>query len=167
MTGSWAVLFDNTGSAVAKRADPTAHDQIARRPLHSFKLIHPAFMGKTAWFRRHLYRADAIRCEDHDLLFRTHASSCFANVPEILLGYRQTGIDWHKSLRSRWTWWRSTSRYLNLPRRLRVGAVEAVKSCRDVLAVALHADTTLLKARYLALTDQELQEWRRVWDSVS
>jgi glycosyltransferase involved in cell wall biosynthesis len=51
--------------------------------------------------------------------------------------------------------------------RLRVGAVEALKSCRDVLAVAARADTAWLRSRYAALTEEELREWRQVWDSVS
>src|ERR1022692_2680451 len=81
LTGGWAVLFADAGAPVGKRADPAAHGQIARWPLYSFKLIHPTFMGKTSWFRRYRYRADAIRCEDHDLLFR----ACADRVrPELL-----------------------------------------------------------------------------------
>jgi glycosyltransferase involved in cell wall biosynthesis len=167
LTGGWAVLFADAGAPVGKRADPATHRQIARWPLYSFKLIHPTFMGKTSWFRRYRYRADAIRCEDHDLLFRARADSRFANLPEIVLGYRQSAIDLRKCLRSRWMWSRCAARYLNRADRLRVGAVEVLKSCRDVLAVAARADTAWLRARYAALTEEELREWRQVWDSVS
>ena len=167
LTGGWAVLFADAGAPVGKRADPAAHGQIARWPLYSFKLIHPTFMAKTSWFRRYPYRPDAIRCEDHDLLFRACAGSRFANLPEIVLGYRQGSIDLRKSLRSRWMWCRCAGHYLNRAGRLRVGAVEALKSCRDVLAVAARADTAWLRSRYGALTAEELREWRQVWDSVS
>jgi len=167
LTGGWAVLFADAGAPLGKRADPAAHGEIARRPLYSFKLIHPTFMGKTSWFRRYYYRADAIRCEDHDLLFRACPESRFANVPEIVLGYRQGSIDLRKSLRSRWMWWTCAGRYLNTAGRLRVGAVEVLKGCRDVLAVAARADTAWLRARSAALTKEELQEWLQVWDSVS
>jgi len=167
LTGGWAVLFADAGAPVGKRADPAAHGEIARWPLHSFKLIHPTFMGKTSWFRRYLYRADAFRCEDHDLLFRAYAGSRFANLPEIVLGYRQGSIDLQKSLRSRWTWCRCAGRYLNRAGRLRVSAVEAVRSCRDILAVAARADAALLRARYAALNEEEIREWQQVWDSVS
>jgi glycosyltransferase involved in cell wall biosynthesis len=166
LTGGWAVLFADAGAPVGKRADPAAHGQIARWPLYSFKLIHPTFMGKTSWFRRYRYRADAIRCEDHDLLFRACADSRFANLPEIVLGYRQGSIDLRKCLRSRWMWCRCAGHYLDYAGRLRVGAVEVLKSCRDVLAVAAHADTAWLRSRYRTLTEEELQEWRQVWDSV-
>jgi len=167
LTGGWAVLFADAGWPVGKRADPAAHGQIARWPLYSFKLIHPTFMGKTSWFRRYRYRADAIRCEDHDLLFRACADSRFANVPEIVLGYRQGTIDLRKCLRSRWMWSRCAGNYLSRAGRVRVGAVEALKSCRDILAVAARADGAWLRSRYPALTEEELREWRQVWNSVS
>jgi glycosyltransferase involved in cell wall biosynthesis len=167
LTGGWAVLFADAGAPVAKRADPSAHAEIARWPLYSFKLIHPTFMGKTSWFRRYRYRSDAIRCEDHDLLFRACAGSRFANLPEIVLGYRQGCINLRKQLRSRWMWCRCARRYLDRSGRLRVGVVEVLKSCRDVLAVAARADAAWLRSRYAALNEEELREWRRVWDSVS
>jgi hypothetical protein len=64
-------------------------------------------------------------------------------------------------------WSRCAGRYLNRAGRFRVGAVEVLKSCRDVLAVGARADTAWLRARYAALTEEELREWRQVWDSVS
>ena len=167
LTGGWAVLFADAGAPVGKRADPPAHAEIARWPLHSFKLIHPTFMGKAAWFRRYGYRADAFRCEDHDLLFRACRESRFANLPEVVLGYRQASLDLRKCLRSRWMWCRCAGRYLTAPGRLRVGAVEAVKGCRDALAVAARADGAWLRSRYTPLTADELREWRQVWESVS
>jgi glycosyltransferase involved in cell wall biosynthesis len=167
LTGGWAVLFNDAGDPVGKRADPVAHTGIARRPLYAFKLIHPTFMGKTSWFRRYRYRADAIRCEDHDLLFRACADSRFANLPEIVLGYRQASIDLRKCLRSRWMWYRCARRYLDGAGRLRVGTVEVLKGCRDVLAVAARMDGAWLRARYAALTEEESRTWGQVWDSVS
>jgi hypothetical protein len=135
--------------------------------LHWFKLMHPTFMGKTSWFRRYRYRTDAIRCEDMDLLFRARAGSRFANLPEVVLGYRQGSLDLRKSLRGRWMWFHCSGRYLNATERLRVGAMEAFKSCWDVLTVAAHADAAWLRSRYAALNENELREWRQVWDSVS
>ena len=167
LTGGWAVLFGDAGAPVGKRADPAAHVEIARRPLYSFKLMHPTFMGKTSWFRRYRYRADAIRCEDLDLLFRAYEGSRFANLPEIVLGYRQGSIDLRKRLRSRWMWCRCARRYLDTTGRVRLGAVEVLKGCRDVLAVAARADAAWLRLRYATLTEAELREWRQVWDSVS
>lgn len=165
LTGGWAVLFGEGGVPIGKRADPETHVQIARRPLYSFKLIHPTFMGKASWFRRYRYRADAIRCEDHDLLFRACGSSRYANLPEIVLGYRQGAIDLNKTLRSRWMWFRCATEYR--AGHWRVGAVELLKSCRDTVAVASGTDAAWLRSRTQTLTGAEQQQWRRLWESVS
>jgi glycosyltransferase involved in cell wall biosynthesis len=167
LAGGWAVLFAGSGVPSGKRADPVAHADIARRPLHAFKLIHPTFMGQAAWFRRYGYRADAIRCEDHDLLFRARHHSRYANVPEIVLGYRQGRMDLRKRLRSRFSWFCHARRYLNASERLRVAAVEALKSVRDTVAVALRVDVAWQRAQAVALTPTELHEWRQVWTAVS
>jgi len=166
LAGGWAVLFAGAGVAAGKRADPVEHADITRQPLHTFRLIHPTFMGKAAWFRRYWYRADAIRCEDHDLLFRARRESRYANLPEIVLGYRQGPMDLRKRLRSRWTWFRCAGRYLDRGERLRVGAVEALKSARDAVAVAAGADAAWQRARSASLTETELREWSRVWAAV-
>jgi hypothetical protein len=47
------------------------------------------------------------------------------------------------------------------------GAVEVLKRWRDVLAVAARADTAWLRSRYAALNEEELREWRQIWNSVS
>jgi glycosyltransferase involved in cell wall biosynthesis len=163
LAGGWAVLFADSGTPLGKRADPQEHSEITRWPLHSFKLIHPTFMAQTAWFRRHPYRADAIRCEDQDLLFRARGESRYANLPEIVLGYRQGSFDLRKRLRSRWMWFHCAHRYMGAAGHLRIGTVEFVKSCRDVAAVACHADATWLRFRAQPLTSDELRQWRQVW----
>lgn len=167
LTGGCAVVFADGGAPLGKRNYPAAHADIARRPLYWFKLMHPTFMGKTSWFRRYRYRADAIRCEDMDLLFRARAGSRFANLPEIVLGYRQCSLDLRKCLRGRWMWFHCSGRYLNGTERLRVGAVEAAKSCWDVVTVTARADGAWLRSRYAALNAQELTEWQQLWKSVT
>jgi glycosyltransferase involved in cell wall biosynthesis len=167
LTGGWAVLFGEGGAAAGKRTDPAAHSEIARWPLYSFKLIHPTFMGKAEWFRRYWYRADAIRCEDHDLLFRACRESRFANLPEIVLGYREGSMNLRKRLQSRWMWYRCAGRYLGGGAHLRVGAVELLKCSRDAVAVAARADGAWLRSRAQTLSEEELTEWRQVWASVA
>ena len=80
--------------------------------------------------------------------FAPARSSRFANLPEIVLGYRQGSIDLRKRLRSRWMWCRCAGRYLNGAGRLRVGVVEAVEGLPRCLAVAAHADAAWLRSRY-------------------
>jgi len=64
-------------------------------------------------------------------------------------------------------WCRCAGSYLNAAGRLRVGAVELLKSSRDALAVAAGADGAWLRSRAAALTEEELREWQQVWASVS
>jgi glycosyltransferase involved in cell wall biosynthesis len=165
LTGGWAVLFAGAGTPLGKRADPPAHRDITRWPLHSFKLIHPTFMARTAWFRRYQYRADAIRCEDHDLLFRARTGSRYANLPEIVLGYRQGSFDLRKRLRSRWTWFHYARHYLGSAARLRIGAVELAKSIRDVIATTARVEHAWLPSHAQTLTPEELFRWQQVWTS--
>ena len=168
LAGGWAVLFGGAGAPIGKRADPAAHAAIARWPLYSFKLIHPTFMGKTSWFRRYLYRADAIRCEDHDLLFRACADSRFANLPEIVLGYRQGSINLRKcsalaldvvALRGA------------LSGQRRAAAGGGGGGTEGAAATSWRWRRMRIApgcARaYAALNEEESREWQQVWDSVS
>jgi len=79
------------------------HEALAARPWLGFYLPHPTWMGRTAWFRRHRYHLPEIHLsEDQELLLRSHATSRFATVPEVLFGYRiRERKDWRKQARSR------------------------------------------------------------------
>lgn len=51
--------------------------------------VHPSVMGRTAWFRKHLYRSECDGCEDWDLWTRTRSCSQFGFIEEQLIIYRQ------------------------------------------------------------------------------
>ena len=53
------------------------------------------------WFRTHPYVAKAVRAEDQELLLRTHSTSCFSCLPEILHGYREDQLVLRNILRGR------------------------------------------------------------------
>jgi glycosyltransferase involved in cell wall biosynthesis len=75
-----------------------SHEEISARPWLGFHFPHPTWMGRTEWFRKHRYAVPApYLCEDQELLLRSHSSSRFASVDEVLLGYRiRTRPDWRK-----------------------------------------------------------------------
>lgn len=79
------------------------HEAICQRPWLGFYLPHPTWMGRTDWFRQHQYLSPGPYCtEDQELLLRTHASSRFHVLPEILLAYRVRGrINLKKNIRTR------------------------------------------------------------------
>ena len=51
--------------------------------------IHPSVMGRTEWFREHLYRSECDGCEDWDLWTRTRNISTFGFLQEPLIIYRR------------------------------------------------------------------------------
>lgn len=170
LVGASALVFGRDGRPIGKRRVPTTHGEIVARLGRGFRIIHPTWMGRVNWFRKWRYRATAVRCEDHELLFRAYRSSVFANLPEILLGYREEIIELRKVLRSRLYWLRCLHGYMpGLRGRLRL-AVEAgvagAKACVDCLAVLTGLQHRLLRHRARPLTGEEVQQWQRVWESV-
>jgi len=66
-----------------------SHKEICARPWKGFYFPHPAWMGRTEWFRKYRYDVlDSFLCEDQELLLRSYAGSNFATVNEILFAYR-------------------------------------------------------------------------------
>jgi glycosyltransferase involved in cell wall biosynthesis len=63
-----AVVFRAGGVPIGKWTAPLTHNEIVSRPRLGFRLCHPAWMGRTEWFRQNRYRSEAVRCEDIDLL---------------------------------------------------------------------------------------------------
>ena len=81
----------------------TTHREICNTPWKGFYMVHPSWMGKTAWFRRFRYtQPGPYLCEDQDLLVRSYSTSLFATVPEVLFAYRvRNTIEWRKAFRTR------------------------------------------------------------------
>ena len=96
LVGAWVVVFNQAGQAAGKRTGPEAHAAICARPHAGFPIVHPTFLGHLAWFRRYQYDPRITNAQDQDLLLRAYRTSTLANVPEILLGYRENGSNWAK-----------------------------------------------------------------------
>jgi glycosyltransferase involved in cell wall biosynthesis len=79
------------------------HDEICCHPWLGFHLAHPSWMGRTVWFRSHLYADPApYCCEDQELLLRASATSRFHALREPLLAYRvRTKVPFSKLFRTR------------------------------------------------------------------
>jgi hypothetical protein len=61
-------------------------------------------MGKTEWFRQWRYKETALLGQDQELLLRSYEQSCFANVSQIVLGYRQEQVSLKKLVRYKLLW---------------------------------------------------------------
>jgi glycosyltransferase involved in cell wall biosynthesis len=170
LVGAQVVVFDATGTALGKPLLPEAHSAIcARAFLDVLPMRHPTWLGRTAWFRAHRYDEHAVKTQDQILLLRTYRTSRFANVPEILLGYREERLYLRKMLLTRQVavpfMFRELLRRGQPALATRAVARQLVKAIVEVMAVQTGLNYRLLGHRLGSLTDAELQAWAQVWDA--
>jgi glycosyltransferase involved in cell wall biosynthesis len=171
VVGARALVFREGGGAVGVITAADTHEAICgSRLAGAFALYHPTWMGKTEWFRRHKYDPAFRKAQDYELLLRAADSSSYANVPEILLGYRADRSNIRKRLQTR----RYVLMALAKNRHARNGRLDllrgAVITCAkgagDVV-FALARTTMSEKFRYAQVPAQALQRWQEVWRSVA
>jgi glycosyltransferase involved in cell wall biosynthesis len=195
LVGAGAIVFDDRGVPLGKRDCAEHHEAICARPSAGFPVVHPTFFGRIEFFRKYRYRAAAVRCEDQDLLLRSYSearpllpggmlksqdqdllvrsfkSARFANVPEILLGYREARLDWRKNLISRHyvaisffeNHWKDGHRILAV----RALAGQVFKSLVDLLAIGTGLDYRILRHRARPTTAEERGRWEQVWTELN
>jgi glycosyltransferase involved in cell wall biosynthesis len=100
LCGGGAMVFGRHGRPPWPFSPPTDHGEIIRSPLRGFPLLHPAWMGRIEWFRRWRYDESIRLAEDQELLLRSYRDSRFANLPHIVLGYREERITLGGTLKS-------------------------------------------------------------------
>ena len=170
LVGAWVVVFNQAGQAAGKRTGPEAHAAICARPHAGFPIVHPTFLGHLAWFRRYHYDPRITNAQDQDLLLRAYRTSTLANVPEILLGYRENGVQLGKTLRGRRNFARSLLREMRRGQ-LSVGArgllEHSLKAGVEVVATHTPLAPYLLRHRATPLTAGERAAWGRVRQAVS
>lgn len=171
LVGAQVVVFGPDGAARGKPALPEQHTAIcAHAFLNVLPMRHPTFLGATAWFRAHRYDEQARKTQDQILLLRTYRTSQFANVPEILLGYREERLDLRTMLLTRRMAAPFMLRELLRQRRpllaARALARQLAKACVEIAAVQTGLNYRLLGHRLGPLTESERQAWARVWQQV-
>jgi hypothetical protein len=170
LAGGWVVVFRRDGTAFGTRRDPLSHEQICAHPWSGFPMPHPTWMGKTEWFLRNRYSADARHNQDQELLFRTYRNSRFANVPEVVLGYRENGLSLSKILLARFYMCRMLLRAcgdLHMLPTAALGIVSlAAKGLMDTIAIGTGLKYRLLRHRAPVIGPDEASQWRSVWERV-
>lgn len=171
LVGSWVMVFGRDGVALGKRARAVSHEQITASPYSGFPVAHPTFFGRVGFFERHPYPVGAVRAEDQILLLRTFRQERFANLPGILLGYREESLSPRKMLLGRYWFALNASRdLLKRGKRTRAGRVVAeqiLKGMVDVLAVSSGLDYKLLRHRAMPASADEIRRWQQVWAQVN
>jgi len=171
LVGGWVVVFHGDGTPFGTRRGPLSHEQICAHPWNGFPMPHPTWMGRTQWFLRNRYSADATHNQDQELLFRTHANNRFANVPETVLGYREDGLSLSKILRARFYMCKMMIRACGDRHTFRTAAFGivglAVKGLMDTIAIGTGLKYRLLRHRASVVGREEVSQWRRVWEQVA
>ncbi len=167
LLGCGMLVFKGQGIALGTRPNAETHREICRRPNDGFYIGHPTWMGRTTWFWAHPYDPKAVRAEDQVLLLKNYQASCFANLPEILCGYRENGLDLGKVLRGRYTFTKAVIR--NCVKRqeyyVAIGAVlrQFGKTFLDCLAAITDLEHLILPHRARSLDSANLDRWTEIW----
>jgi glycosyltransferase involved in cell wall biosynthesis len=91
-----AMVFGKYGRPLWRFSPALEHAAITQSPFRGFPLWHPLWMGRIEWFRRWRYEKSAWLAQDEELLLRSYRDSCFANLPQVLLGYRRERVTLRK-----------------------------------------------------------------------
>src|SRR6266571_138178 len=170
LLGCGVLAFKGNGLVLGTRRVPLSHRDICARPWAGFDLAHPTWVGRMQWFRRHRYRSDAVRCEDQDLLRRTYKTSRFANLPNILVGYREESISLGKNLASRHfvckCLLQNAFEHKNYLLAVRGVISQNVKGLVDILAVTTGLNYRVLRHRAMPVEESVKERWAQVWRKV-
>lgn len=171
LLGSSMMVFTGDGVPVGLFPSRATHAQICARPFAGFYLAHPTWMGKSEWFRRWRYDARWRKSQDQDLLLRSFSRSCFAGLPEPLVGYRQDTLALRKSALGRYYFsraiWRVASRDGRRLRGVVAIAEQLAKLGFDAFAIASGRSRKLLRHRALPFTPAQAGAWQQAWTACA
>ena len=170
LLGTGAIVFDNAGEVVGALPMVTEHQAITARPWAGFYLPHPTWMGRRYWFVKYGYDERALKSQDYELLLRSHRTSRFACLPEILLGYRQDVLSLRKIFDSRIQTVRAIARQAVRQKEyawmVRGVAGQCLKFAVDAVAISTGLNYRLLRHRALAVSVADCAAWRQVWQDI-
>lgn len=163
MVGSAVMAFRERGGAIGVMPVAQEHAEICAHPEAGFALAHPTWFGRIGFFRQFPYDETAMRAQDQELLMRAYRVARFANIPEILLAYRQEAVTVRHVLRGRYQYLKAMRKLLDEDGgRLRFAKGVALQIGRaTAVTVLLSAgmEETVLQRRYRPADAQELAGW--------
>jgi glycosyltransferase involved in cell wall biosynthesis len=165
VVGCPMVVFGEDGKPLGKRMAPLEHERIIASPSLGFGLAHPTWMARACWYKQHRYDATAIRYEDAELLYRTYPNSRFANLPDILYGYRELRGGFAKRLKTRIgrvRYLRARRGTFGLKLLLSAAAAESAKALSDAVIALTGARYAMLRLREERLSEEDLRAWNQV-----
>ncbi len=170
VVGCPMMIFEEDGSPIGKRLVPLEHEEIIANPASGFGLAHPTWLARAGWYRKHHYDPAAIRFEDIELLYRSYPASRFANVPQLLYGYRELRGGFRKRLKTRL----GRLRYLRERRDIAgpglfwaAAFTESLKLVSDAALAATSTRYRALRLREHQLEPRESAEWHEVFNRLN
>jgi glycosyltransferase involved in cell wall biosynthesis len=166
-----AMVFGKHGHPLWRFNPATDHAGIVRSPFRGFPLWHPVWMGRIEWFRGWRYQESAWLAQDQELLLRSYRSSRFANLPQILLGYRRERITLKKLFRYKLLHIRYVCQQPGagpgIWEKLQLLGVTAARFTANCSAVLLGFERALGHQAAEAPSAAEIEEWRNLWDLLA
>jgi len=168
LVGGFMMVFRAKGEGLGVRRGGERHDQICKVPLAGISMAHPTWMGRTSWFRRNPYHPNASRMEDWELLLRTYKGSTFANIPRVVLAYREDTLSIRKIFEARSNIcrviWEHASAANDRRSCFAYIFAQLAKFAVDFLAIETGLKYLLLRHRVPPCTTKELAEWKDVYE---
>ncbi len=145
---------------------PPEQEQICAEPLRMIRVAHGSILARRQWFERNRYDERLPLGVDFDLLLRSHETTRFANVPDVLYWYRFTpSFNLRKQLITRRTVAGYVYRYCRARGQpLRAAWNLAIQYGKLVATIALFVSgqsERLLRRRFAPLTPEQREAYRR------
>ena len=170
LVGSAILVFNSEGVAIGKRARSKIPRHVWECLFRTIPIPHPTFFGRREWFCEHGYALWPLHHQDQRLLMATLSKCELRVLPEILLGYRETGLHIRKQMRYRLDYLKTVkqlSRSTGPFFAVSLMSVQMFKLALDLFAISSGLKYRLLRHRAASLGSLEVAEWSQVWQAVS
>ncbi len=165
------MVFGKRGRPLWRFSPAQEHAGITRSPFRGFPLWHPLWMGHIEWFRRWRYEESAWLAQDQELLLRSYRLSRFANLPQVLLGYRRERVTLKKLFRYKVLHIQYVCRQPGAAatgwQKLQLLVISAARFAANCIALLGGFERRIGHQAAQAPTAAELAEWRSIWNLLS
>jgi hypothetical protein len=165
------MVFGKHGRPLWRFSPAQDHAGITRSPFRGFPLWHPVWMGHIEWFRRWRYEETAWFAQDQELLLRSYCLSRFANLPEVLLGYRRERVTLSKLFRYKLLHIEYVSRQPGIAheawQKAHLLGISAARLAANCVALLGGFERRFGHQAATTPTKSELAEWQSVWHLLS
>jgi glycosyltransferase involved in cell wall biosynthesis len=166
-----AMVFGKCGQPLWRFSPAEEHAGITRAPFRGFPLWHPLWMGRIEWFRRWRYEESAWLAQDQELLLRSYRDSRFANLPQVLLGYRKERVSLRKLLHYKLLLIQYVCKEPGAAskswQQLQLLAISAARFAANCVAQLDVFERRIGHQAAQMPTAGELTEWRNLWNLLS